>query len=543
MGGTPLNLENNMCEQSPYQTSIVFKDVAVYFTEEEWKHLNDWHKELYKNGIKEIHGVLISLGYTIINHETLFRIKRDEDAGVRSNDEMKSLISNTIVSPDILIRIKDLEEPQCRLKEANKESHKSSTHAVQEKKEQFLLHPPEELERSNTHTPDYSPGIQNHTGKQGHETLSQNLLINVLQRFDQRETLKVENTCEWQLLSNREEKFTNCGKDSVAGHAVQPCLSTEEESFVDPVFKENTNMTDDFIQDLEKHKIDKSYKCTQCDKSFRFNSRLLRHMRIHTGEKPYKCTECDKSFTNNSCFKVHQRSHKGEKPFKCSECGKSFSDNGVRLKHEKIHQGQRPFKCSFCEKSFIRNSQLKNHLKVHTNDKPFKCTDCDKTFNQYSRLSHHHTMHTGTKPYTCQECEKSFIQNSDLIRHRRTHTGERPFQCTGCEKSFSLNSDLIRHQRIHTGDRPYKCNECDKSFIQNYDLVKHLRNHQDDRPFKCSECDKSFCDNSGLVRHLKTHTKLKPHICVECGDSFNQKQTLYKHQLTHALDNQHTSTE
>ncbi|XP_029450465.1 zinc finger protein 287-like isoform X3 [Rhinatrema bivittatum] len=61
------------------QASVTFSDVAAYFLEVEWDILGEWQKELYKKVIKEIHNILISRGYSIVNPDVVFKIKKEDE--------------------------------------------------------------------------------------------------------------------------------------------------------------------------------------------------------------------------------------------------------------------------------------------------------------------------------------------------------------------------------------------------------------------------------------------------------------------------------
>nr|XP_054105267.1 zinc finger protein 765 [Callithrix jacchus] len=176
----------------------------------------------------------------------------------------------------------------------------------------------------------------------------------------------------------------------------------------------------------EVHMREKSFPCHESGKAFHCSSLLRKHQTIHLGEKQYECDVCGKVFNQKRYIERHRRCHTGEKPYKCSECGKSFCHMSYLVCHRRLHTGEKPYKCNECGKTFHQSSGLLFHKKIHTGEKPYQCNECGKVFNQKSHLTRHHRRHTGEKPYRCEECDKVYTRKSYLEIHRRVHTGEKP---------------------------------------------------------------------------------------------------------------------
>ncbi|KAK2514058.1 zinc finger protein 282-like [Columba guinea] len=101
---------------------VTFVDIAVYFSAEEWKNLEEWQKELYNNLVKENYESLISLEPLISTSDILSRIKQEVAfVGEQQFAEERGMPADPCAGADALITahdflswIKQEEEPCVR---------------------------------------------------------------------------------------------------------------------------------------------------------------------------------------------------------------------------------------------------------------------------------------------------------------------------------------------------------------------------------------------------------------------------------------------
>ncbi|XP_072012201.1 uncharacterized protein [Engystomops pustulosus] len=87
------------------QGPITFQNVAATFAHNQWLHLEDWQKEIYKTVIKEIHEAIISLGYTIINPNIVFSVRKPGEPSLRIDDQLEEKCTDPSDLPDLLLKV------------------------------------------------------------------------------------------------------------------------------------------------------------------------------------------------------------------------------------------------------------------------------------------------------------------------------------------------------------------------------------------------------------------------------------------------------
>lgn len=435
-----------------FQVPVTFHDVAAYFSDEEWKLLHEWQKELYNNVMKEIHQTLVSLGPLIAasvfslspkgKHEMVITDPPDTE---RRNSSIgpPPMTGDTITSPDLLLKIQR-EDPQ----------HLKKLQEAEAREIQDCL---------TTGFPPGSAGFP--SGSAGFSTEAAGFQSGS-SGFPSGPVEFPSGSAGFSFLDT---DFCLRNEGESASNMTAPIPTGEPERGTDP--DQGYKVIPDVVlvqikEEAETYPADhQDCKILENISSARGNGNLnMQNIgnSIHNVDK----TSASEGVTGKAKVKVLTSLHKGatsrvqvwpesdqKSREKLAQSGSDFNNPAPFISHQGSPSAGRPDKNNEWE-SNLGNAQLsRGPPNVQQNPKIFTCTECDKSYDLKGKLIRHMVTHSGVRPYPCTECGKSFYQMPHLIRHHRTHSGEKPYACSFCHKRFNRKDNLNGHERIHTGEK------------------------------------------------------------------------------------------
>ncbi|CAB3239548.1 unnamed protein product [Arctia plantaginis] len=333
-------------------------------------------------------------------------------------------------------------------------------------------------------------------------------------------------------------------------------------------------------------KINENIVCPICNKLFRTENVVFKHVKHCTGPSPNR-SDSDKRSPRRTRIDSDSKSQDSKSDDMDIDDDKPLITQKVSLKKRKSKDSRSkslekddiiviedtPIK-EKPEKIEERKTHVSRKLttKIPLKNDSLVCEFCGKIFRQLSYLVSHKLQHkkiqkvepsktekiapiTDKSVYSCEVCKKEFRKLHHLVQHRIIHNPSSVTARSSRKSSSEHSENKVDKERSTSkqSDDPsagFRCEPCDKSFRKLHHLVEHRETHdginrqktitavpnKEEKPVEkpvvlhqCDICKKTFKKLSHLNEHKEQHVETSS----EKSDDKSVKSSLSTKDIIH----------
>ncbi|KAK2580433.1 hypothetical protein KPH14_006178 [Odynerus spinipes] len=325
------------------------------------------------------------------------------------------------------------------------------------------------------------------------------------------------------------------------------------------------------VQDKDKWVEAKESKCPHCPSNCSHKKSLSRHAETHTGSK-YSCKVCCQQFTRKDHLRRHTEQHGRIKSYKCTQCNKTFGNeltlrnHLIATNHKTFIHGQEydPNKrikrvAAKAAQKIIDKIKTEDGLEDYDEEDNNDLTDMDARHNR----KHENSLKkvNNRKELECATCNKKCSSKQSLTKHMEQHVKEEKIEKVDKSDKFKKPVERKEQQRRVGGtevakdedddddnsdfesglDWPmdnHECSTCKKRYSTKKSLLRHQLLHEEPN-FECDICNVKFYRKDKLKAHYDKCSEKNPdqvRKCNICGDSFENNEMLRQHRAKHVTE-------